>query len=304
MLKPNMPSINDQEDAKIPTGLPAVIDAHVHIFPRNFFSAVWKWFDQNGWHIRYQLASSQVLEFLLSHGVQHIIAFQYAHKPGIANELNKYMIGKCIEFDNRVTGMATVYPGEKDATNILQEAFASGLGGLKLHAHVQCFDMNNDDMNCLYDCCREHNKPIVMHVGREPKSTAYRCDPYEICSAEKLERVLQDFPDLKICVPHLGIDETSTYRKLIDKYDNLWLDTTMAIAEYFPIKGGVDLSLYRPDRVMYGSDFPNIPYAWDRELKILKKANISRDALEKIAYKNAKEFFDLKFEPILETCLV
>ena len=84
-----MPSINDQEDAKVPSGLPAVIDAHVHIFPQNFFSAVWKWFDQNGWHIRYQLTSSQVLEFLRSHGVQHIIAFQYAHKPGIANDLNK-----------------------------------------------------------------------------------------------------------------------------------------------------------------------------------------------------------------------
>lgn len=294
MLKPNMPSINDQEEAKIPTGLPAVIDAHVHIFPQNFFSAVWKWFDQNGWHIRYQLTSSQVLAFLLSHGVQHIIAFQYAHKPGIAKDLNKYMVGKCIEYDNRVTGLATVYPGEKDAISILQEAFASGLEGLKLHAHVQCFDMNSDDMNCLYECCRAHNKPVVMHVGREPKSTAYRCDPYEICSAEKLERVLQDFPGLKICVPHLGFDETATYQKLIDKYDNLWLDTTMAIAAYFPIKGAIDLGRYRPDRVMYGSDFPNIPYAWDRELKILKSANISRDTLEKIAYKNATKFFGLK----------
>jgi len=205
------------------------------------------------------------------------------------------MVGKCIEYDNRVTGLATVYPGEKNAESILQEAFASGLGGLKLHAHVQCFDMNSDDMNCLYECCRAHNKPVVMHVGREPKSTAYRCDPYEICSAEKLEHVLQDFPDLKICVPHLGFDETSAYQKLIDKYDNLWLDTTMAIAEYFPIKGGVDLGRYRLDRVMYGSDFPNIPYAWDRELKILKRANISFDALKKITYKNATEFFNFKF---------
>jgi uncharacterized protein len=295
MLKHNMPSINDQEDEMVPSGLPAVIDAHVHIFPQNFFSAVWKWFDQNGWHIRYQMTSSQVFDFLLSHGIQHIIAFQYAHKPGIADGLNQYMVEKCLEYDNRVTGLATVYPGEKDAKNILEEAFASGLGGLKLHAHVQCFDMNSDDMNCLYECCRAHNKPVVMHVGREPKSTAYRCDPYEMCSAEKLARVVADFPDLKICVPHLGFDETSAYQELIDKYDNLWLDTTMVIAEYFQIKGGVDLGRYRPERIMYGSDFPNIPYAWDRELKILKRAGISCDALEKIAYKNAIEFFGLKF---------
>ncbi|KJS00513.1 MAG: amidohydrolase [Desulfobulbaceae bacterium BRH_c16a] len=298
MLKPNMPLINDQEDAKVPAGLPAVIDAHVHIFPRNIFSAVWKWFDQNGWHIRYQMTSSEVLAFLISHGIQHIIAFQYAHRPGIAHELNRYMMGKCIEFGNRMTGLATVYPGEKDAERILREAFAAGLGGLKLHAHVQCFDMNSDEMNCLYECCLTNKKPIVMHVGREPRSVAYRCDPYEICSAEKLERVLQDFPGLKICVPHLGLDEISAYRKLIEKYDNLWLDTTMAIADYFPIDGKIDLGRYRSDRIMYGSDFPNIPYAWDRELKILKRANISCDALEKIAYKNATEFFSLKFRSV------
>ncbi len=90
-----MPSINDTEDSTIPSGLPRVIDAHVHIFPGNIFSAVWKWFDQNGWHIRYQMTSSQVIAFLISHGVEHIIAFQYAHKPGIAGELNKYMAEKC-----------------------------------------------------------------------------------------------------------------------------------------------------------------------------------------------------------------
>jgi predicted TIM-barrel fold metal-dependent hydrolase len=293
MLQPHMPTINDLEDSTIPSGLPYIIDAHVHIFPSNIFSAVWKWFDQHGWHIRYQMTSSQVLAFLISHGVGHIIAFQYAHKPEIAGELNQYMSRKCLEYDGKVTGLATVYPGERDAEKTLQKAFDSGLGGLKLHAHVQCFDMNSDEMNVLYECCRRNKKPIVMHVGREPRSAAYRCDPYEICSAEKLERVLKDFPELKICVPHLGLDEISAYQKLIEKYDNLWLDTAMAVASYFPIKGKIDLNRYRSDRVMYGSDFPNIPYPWDRELKILKMGNISYDTFERILYKNAADFFSL-----------
>ncbi len=292
-----MPSVNDQEDPTVPSGLPAVIDAHVHIFPRSIFSAIWKWFDENGWHIRYQMTSSQVFEFLLSHGIQHIIAFQYAHKPGIANMLNTYMAEKCSLFNNRVTGLATVFPGEPDAEKLLQKAFDAGLGGLKLHAHVQCFDMNSDPANRLYECCRINKKPVVMHVGREPKSSAYRCDPYQLCSAEKLEHIVKDFPDLKICVPHLGFDEIKAYKKMIEKYDNLWLDTTMAIAGYFPITGEIDLSCYRSDRLMYGSDFPNIPYAWDRELKILKDKNISDNALEKIVHKNATDFFSLKTEP-------
>ncbi len=289
-----MPPVHDPEGSKVPSGLPFIIDAHVHVFPRSIFSAIWQWFDENAWHIRYQMTSSQVFEFLLSHGIKHIIAFQYAHKPGVAAKLNHYMAEKCRQYRNQVTGMATVFPGENNAEKILQDAFESGLGGLKLHAHVQCFDMNSEPMNRLYECCRINKKPAVMHVGREPKSTAYRCDPYQLCSADRLELILKDFPDLNICVPHLGFDELLAYRKMIEKYDNLWLDTTMILADYFPLEEEINLGHYRSDRVMYGSDFPNIPYAWDRELNKLNAAKISCDALGQILNKNAIDFFNLK----------
>jgi uncharacterized protein len=294
MLQPNSPSLEDLEDPHVPPDLPAIIDTHVHIFPHSVFSAVWRWFDTHGWRIRYQLRSFAVIDFLLSRGVDHVVALQYAHKPGIARELNKYMAEQCRAFGQRVTGMATVYPGEKDGGRILEEAFAAGLGGVKLHAHVQCFDMNSPEMEGVYACCRAHNKPLIMHVGREPKSPAYRCDPHTLCSVEKLERVVQGYPDLKVCVPHLGLGEIPAYQKLIEKYDNLWLDTAMAISDYFPTAGEIDLGRYRADRIMYGSDFPNIPYAWDRELKVLRRVSISQNTLEKILFHNAVDFFSLQ----------
>jgi predicted TIM-barrel fold metal-dependent hydrolase len=204
------------------------------------------------------------------------------------------MAAKCREYPDRITGMATIFPGEDNAGGILKEAFALGLGGLKLHAHVQCFDMNSDDMNILYDICRANGKPVIMHVGREPKSTAYLCDPYKICSAEKLERVLKEFPGLKICVPHFGFDEISAYKKLTEKYDNLWLDTTMILAGYFPVKENIELDSYRIDRIMYGTDFPNIPYAWDRELRWLQASGLPEEKLEWILGKSAGGFFGLR----------
>ncbi len=294
MLKRNMPFYDDEEGRRVPAGLPPVVDAHVHVFPAAVFASIRKWFDRHAWHIRYQMATTQIFDHLLSRGVKHIIALQYAHKPGIAEQLNQYLLGKCQPYKNRVTGLATVFPGEDRAETILQAAFDAGLGGLKLHAHVQCFDMNSRAMNCLYECCRKNRRPIVMHVGREPKSDAYGCDPYQLCSVEKLENVLKDFPDVKICVPHLGFDEIAGYRKLIEKYDNLWLDTTMVLADYFKLSETIDLAGFRPDRIMYGSDFPNIPYAWDRELKALTKAVLSRDDLDRICGKNAAEFFEFE----------
>jgi predicted TIM-barrel fold metal-dependent hydrolase len=300
MLKPKMASDGGPEGQSVPAGLPPVIDAHVHVFPKRIFSAIWSWFDENAWRIRYRMSTREVFEFLLSRGVRHVIALQYAHKPGIAGELNRYLAERCREQKGRVTGMATVFPGEEGDAQILQEAFDAGLGGLKLHAHVQCFDMVSEAMYGLYACCRNNRKPVLMHVGREPKSPAYSCDPYELCDADRLERVVRDFPDLRICVPHLGLDELERYRRLIEAHDNLWLDTTMAIADYFPIQQTIDLSRYRPDRVMYGSDFPNIPYAWDTELAVLRAAGISRDGLARILSRNAVEFFGL--DPLPAAC--
>lgn len=293
MLTPKMPAIDDPEGSRVPAGLSAVVDGHVHVFPRDYFSAIWRWFDENAWPIRYRLSTSEIFDFLLSRGVGRIVALQYAHRAGIARKLNRYMVDQCRPYAGRVLGMATVFPGEEDAAEILDEAFDSGLGGVKLHAHVQCFDMNAAEMDPIYALCQSRGKPMVMHVGREPKSSAYRCDPYEFCRADKLERVLKNFPDLKICVPHLGFDELSGYRRLIEKYDHLWLDTTMVLTDYFPESREVDLGKYRLDRVFYGSDFPNIPYAWDRELKRLKGLGLSEEDLDQILNRSAVHFFNL-----------
>ena len=140
-LKSPLPALFDDEGSAIPSRFNRVIDSHVHLFPEKIFNAVWNWFDDFGWPVRYRMNSKSILEFLLSRGVMHVVAFQYAHKPGIATGLNTYMADIVRSFPEKVTGMATVFPGEKDDVAILEKAFARGLKGLKLHVHVQCFNI-------------------------------------------------------------------------------------------------------------------------------------------------------------------
>jgi uncharacterized protein len=287
------PAVGDKEDNSVPPELLGIIDTHVHVFPEPVFKALWEWFEKNAWPIRYQGTSFELLEYLLTRGVAHIVALQYAHKPGIARDLNRYMLDLVRQFSGRVTGLATVFPGERDAALILEEAFDAGLNGVKLHAHVQCFDMNSPDMDPIYDTCSRKEKPMVMHVGREPKSESYLCDPYVLCRAEKLEQVLKDYPDLKVCVPHLGMDEYAAYQRLTETYDNLWLDTSVACADFLPTDQIIRLDEMRIDRIMYGSDYPNIPYAWDREIKQIKKTRLSEACMDKLFTQNARQFFNL-----------
>ena len=38
----------------------------------------------------------------------------------------------------------------------------------------------------------------------------------------------------------------------------------------------------RPERVMYGTDFPNVPYAWDREIRALVQERLPEQALAQV----------------------
>jgi predicted TIM-barrel fold metal-dependent hydrolase len=280
------------EGERVCANLPPVVDAHVHVFPGTLMAAVRTWFDEHGWPVRYRLSSRDLVDFLLSRGVAHLVLLHYAHRPGMARELNRYVADLC-RGAPRLTGFATVFPGEPGAAGLLEEAFGMGLRGAKLHQHVQCFDPAGPEIREVCAVCQEQDRPLVAHLGREPRSPAYRCDPHAFCSAEKVGHLLRDFPRLRLCVPHLGADEFEAYRVLCGRHDNLWLDTTMMLSGYFPGLHPPPLTEYPADRVFYGTDFCHLPYAWDRELKVIRRLSLSDDRLERLLSRNAAEFLGL-----------
>lgn len=260
-----LPALNDPEGERVPAGL-FVVDAHVHLFPDRVFDAMWGWFEEHGWPVRYRLRAPDVLDFLRERGVARVVALHYAHRPGIARDLNAF-VARTVHGRDDATALATVFPGEPEQVAILEEAFAMGLAGVKLHCHVQCMRPDDPALEPVWELCADRGRPVVIHAGREPKSPAYACDPHEVCAADRVGRVLSRWPRLKLVVPHLGADEFAAYAELLRRHDNLWLDTTMAMAGYFPVDPPAEILSIRPDRVLYGSDFPNLPYAWDRELR-------------------------------------
>ena len=283
--------VGDAEGPRVPAGFPPVVDAHVHLFPDGVFEAIWRWFTAHGWPIRYPLKTPEVIAFLKARGVSHVVALTYSHKPGLARALNAYA-AEIARREPFVTALGTVLPGEPHAVEIVEEAFDLGLRGLKLHCHVQCFSPDDDELGPIYEACARRGLPLVMHAGREPKSAAYKCDPHQICSALRTSRVLRNHPTLKLCVPHLGADEFDPYLALLERHENLWLDTTMMLADYFPLRPS-PLFFARPERIMYGTDFPNLPYAWDRELVRLGAHGVRDEHLPAVLGENAKRLFGI-----------
>jgi predicted TIM-barrel fold metal-dependent hydrolase len=284
--------LGDDEGPRLDGALPPVVDAHVHLFPDRLFQAIWRWFERHAWPVRYPLSARAVLDFLFARGVAHVVALHYAHKPGIARAMNAF-VADIARSDPRVTGLATVFPGEEGARAILEEAFALGLRGVKLHCHVQVFEPDAPPLDEIYQACARAGLPLVMHCGREPRSAAYRRPTHEICSAERTARVLANWPRLRLCVPHLGADEFEDYARLLERHENLFLDTTMMLAGYFPLPDPAPLLARRPERIMYGTDFPNLPYAWDREVRRIARLGLGEEALARVLGGTARAFFGI-----------
>jgi predicted TIM-barrel fold metal-dependent hydrolase len=71
------------------------------------------------------------------------------------------------------------------------------------------------------------------------------------------DRVLQDFPKLRLCVVgHGSWGEDRYFRPLMERYPNFMVDTSR-----YELDGGIEevCRTYGPDRLLFGTRFPETP---------------------------------------------
>lgn len=273
--------------------LTGVTDAHTHLFPDAFYAALWRWFDVNAWQIAFRGTAQQVLAELDRIGTSHAVALVFGHKPGTARHLNQFL-GDLCRSAPQVVGVGTVLPGEPDAPEIVKEAIGRhGLRGIKIHCHVQKMAIDDPRVMQVLEICQDIGVPAVVHAGREPASSAYGVDTRVLCSAERTASVLQRLPQLRLVVPHVGADEYPQYFKLLAEHEHLYLDTSMACAEYFEVQPDWAEIERWSHRILYGTDFPIVPYEADRELRLLARRIQADAAFERIVRGTAQALWNI-----------
>jgi uncharacterized protein len=286
-----------------------VIDAHVHVFPPPVFEALWRWFDENAWAIRYRLTVPEIVGFLREHGVARAVALQYAHKPGMARELNVF--AQVIHrMEPWFIPCATIFPGEEDARAILDQALGpQALRAVKIHCHVQRIAPDDRRLDDVYDAAAAHGVPVIIHAGDAPALPGNAAEVAGLCRPSALEHALRRHPRTTFLVPHLFAAHFRQAEQFLNEFEHLYLDTAMAVAGYLPLhpetratvvetaaewqRAAFELVRAHPDRILYGSDFPNVPYEWDRELRILADLDLPDVALGAVLGDNAARLFRL-----------
>ena len=259
-----------------------IIDFHAHLFPDTFFEAIWKAFQRDyRWEVAYRYYAPQILEFLRGQAVGTIVYSNYAHKPGAAaflNQWNRELISK----EENLYCFAAVHPADSDllpnATELLRHP---RILGFKLQLLVQRFYPDDERLFPLYEAVIEAGKRILMHVGTGPVGN-------EFVGMAGLRRLLRRYPQLRVNIPHMGALEFQPTLELLDEYPQLYLDTAFSFLP-FPGMGyplGPETLLRYQDRILYGSDFPNILFPWDSEIKFLKSLNLGEGFYRKVFREN------------------
>lgn len=270
-----------------------LIDFHTHFFPEKLRAALWKWFETHAWSIEYKLEIDSAVEFLKQQGVTQCVSLHYPHKEGMTRSLNEFAFHLGEQYQDFVLPFGSVHPDDDEKEKLLRECFEKfNFKGLKIHCHVQKVAPDDPRMDLVYQLSGDYGRIVLIHCGTGPHfkghpTKGYGYDVTKISGVRRFEKVLKKFSQTIFVVPHLGYEEVEGFIGLLKDYPNLHLDTTMALAKYFPVEFKPEWLVENADRLIFGTDFPNIPYPWVRERDNLLAMKLGAEVEAKIFYENA-----------------
>lgn len=290
-------------DAEVPAfwrslGLPGLADIHVHFLPPRMLRRVWGHFDQAGplvgttWPIIYKWSDEDRVAHLETLGVRAFTALAYAHKPGMAADLNAWTL----DFAARTPGCipsATFFP-EPGVNRYTRAAIDAGARIFKVHIQVGGFNPAHARLDAIWGVLAEAGIPVVVHAGSGPVGNLHT-------GPEAFAPVLRRHPQLTAIIAHLGAPEYIGFLELAERYERVSLDTTMAFTRFFESMAPFpraflprlrDLGL--AGKLLLGSDFPNLPYPYAEQLAVLAALDLGDDWLNAVCWHNAAALLSLQ----------
>jgi predicted TIM-barrel fold metal-dependent hydrolase len=270
-----------------------MIDTHVHYFPEKVFQAIWRYFESapgNLWTIKYKVAGQNLIETINNEGVNRFTTLVYAHKPGLASFLNEFIREESEKYPALIP-FGTIYAGDGNCKETAELIFNRyNFYGIKLHPFVSQEELDDPRFFPAYEIMEGLQKVLVCHPGSAPVYPKKD-------GAARVQNILKHFPALKIVIAHCGASEYGDYTSIADEYQNIYFDTAMNCTAHKGFHNdcpGRDFFIKYQDRILFGSDFPNIPHSYSRQVDALKKFALGAKIEQKIFHDNAVQLLTLQ----------
>ncbi len=269
-----------------------VVDAHVHLMPDRLMRAIREALaDAAGWTFDHPTDRESIEATLAGAGVDRYVALPYAHRPGVAADLNAWVCEQARESE-RAIPFATVHAGDEDVGAIVERALGRGARGLKFQLPVQGFAADDPRLDPAYEAAASHDAPVLLHAGTAPM---FEGDPN--VGVERFRSFRESFPEVRVCAAHMGTYEVEAFVELARDHESVFLDTTFAMSavateymDFDPASVADETLVELSDSIMYGSDYPNIPYPYEEERAHLSSRDLPADAQRDIFGRTARRF--------------
>jgi len=240
------------------------------------------------WPIVYREDEAARVATLRAFGVGAFTALLYPHKPGMARSLNDW----AADFAARTPDClhTATFFAEPSAAADVRHALEQGARVFKCHLQVGDFDPNDPLLDEAWGQLAEAGVPVVTHCGSGPVPGRYT-------GPEPVARLLARHPRLRLVVAHLGMPEYAEFLALAERYGRVLLDTTLAFTPFIDGASApfppAELPRLRDlgDRVLLGTDFPNIPHSYPDALESLERAGLGAAWLRAVCHDNAARLF-------------
>jgi predicted TIM-barrel fold metal-dependent hydrolase len=242
-----------------------LVDFHVHLFPDRLFDAIRRQFVTDyGWNVLHPLYWRGCIDHLRERGVGPVVYSNYAHRKDIARGLNDWNLNILTELPELYC-FAAFHPDDKDSLAMAADLLDHPrILGFKLHLLVQRFYADDERLFPLCELVMAKRKRLLFHVGTGPVGNAF-------VGVAPFRRLLARYPDLPAIVAHMGSLEYGAFGELL-------ADTAFAfltqLGSMFDL--GKDFLETNRERILYGSDFPNILFPREDEIDILLGFGLSQ----------------------------
>ncbi|BDE12836.1 putative amidohydrolase [Mycobacterium kiyosense] len=275
-------------------GLASMIDVHTHFMPKRVLDKVWAYFDGVGpltgrpWPVAYRHDEQARVAALRDFGVVAFTSLLYPHKPDMAEWLNSWSAQFAAATPDCLH-TATFYP-EPGAADYVSRAIADGARVFKAHVQVGNYSPKDPLLEPVWAVLERAGVPTVIHAGSGPT-------PGTFTGPQPVADVLDRHPDLKLIIAHLGMPEYREFIDLAQQHAGVYLDTTMVFTDFteelhpFP-RAELPRLLEVADKVLFGSDFPNIPYPYHHAVESVVALGLGDQWSRKVLFHNAFELFN------------
>lgn len=235
-----------------------------------------------------QLSMELLLKEMDAAGVdQGVVVGRYSGFLGsVSNEDVKAVVDA---HPTRFIGIASIDPRDRrKAVATIDQAIKDGFKGVNIEPGSYPEPMHTDDRRLypIYAHCEDKGLPVLMMTGGNAGPDIEYTNPVH------LDRVLADFPTLKICSTHGNWPWVHQILHLAFRRPNLYVSPDMYLVnmpgmdDYVKAADG-----FLADRFLYGSSYPFAPV--DGYMEWFKKLPIRAESQKKILTQNAQRFLGL-----------